>query len=442
MNAATWVRNRIAVYTESLLVKRLFAVLSVDILVKLSGMLLLPVYLRLMTQDEYGLYNYLISIISTFAIVLNFGLYIPLSKFYHDRTGAQERGELLFTVFSLLASILAIVLIPIYLFHWDYQIVKILFKNQIDYDSYRAGIAMAIIGTVCQFMLANFFYTSERIGRLQRYNIFRVIGINVLAVGFLFTLRGKADDVMVRLECAYAVELVLFLAFAYPSLKELRTPFHMRIAVSGLKLALPVMVSAIFGIVINFGDKFFLEKYTSFKNLSYYFLAVSCASLIPLVFTSFQNAWLPLFLKEKDISANIRKTNKLLVRIFLVFVGLSVLMIIFLKVVLVLGIIQSKYQEALYILPIMLLSQIFSALIPLYTNYLIYFEKTYITSITGLAICMLSIGLDLLLIPQYGVYGAAAASLLSNLCFLIINYYIIKVNIKKRLDPAYRVINQ
>src|SRR5688500_5740098 len=91
-------------YKQSILLNRLFAVLGIDILVKLSGVILLPVYLRLMTQDEYGLYNYLLSIILTFSLVLNFGLYIPISKFYHDYKDDLQKGKLLFTTFILLTG--------------------------------------------------------------------------------------------------------------------------------------------------------------------------------------------------------------------------------------------------------------------------------------------------------------------------------------------------
>src|SRR5579864_8594469 len=94
----TLLKNRVTKYRDNLLINRLFAVLSIDILVKLAGVILLPVYLRLMTQDEYGLYGYLLSIIFTFSVVLNFGLYIPISKFYHDFESEEDRGHLLFTI--------------------------------------------------------------------------------------------------------------------------------------------------------------------------------------------------------------------------------------------------------------------------------------------------------------------------------------------------------
>ena len=180
---------------------------------------------------------------------------------------------------------------------------------------------------------------------------------------FLFILKNH-DRVRVRLETTYLVEGILFLGFVFIFIKEVRTRFSRKIALAGLKLAIPVMMSAVFGIVINFSDKFFLEKYGSFKEMSYYYLAVSCAGVIPMIFASFQNAWLPLFLKEKDLLKNVAKTNKLIIRLFVIFAVLSCSIQIFVWVILSLGIIQSKYHETLYILPLLLISQILSALTP------------------------------------------------------------------------------
>jgi len=423
----------IAKYKNNLLVNRLFAVLSIDILVKLAGIILLPVYLRLMTQEEYGLYSYLLSIIFTFSVVLNFGLYIPLSKYYHDFENEEEKGRLLFTVFCLLALILACVIFPIYFFKWDYALVRILFKNQIDYANYRGSVLLALIVCIGNFMLTNFLYTSEKIRNLKQYNFLRVVCINISAVVFLYVLKNH-DKVRVRLETTYIVEAILFLVFIYIFIKEVRARFSRKIALAGLKLALPVMLSAVFGIVINFSDKFFLEKYGSFKEMSYYYLAVSCAGVIPLIFNSFQNAWLPLFLKEKDLRKNVAKTNKLIIRIFAIFAILSCSIQFFVWVVISLGIIQSKYHEALYVLPLLLTSQILAALTPLYTNYLVYFEKTHVVSITGLIICCISLGLSMLIIPRWGVYGAGVVSIASNACYFIIYYFIIKIYIQKKMD--------
>jgi O-antigen/teichoic acid export membrane protein len=432
MNLVSNVKARIERYKKNVLFNRLFTVLSIDILVKVSGIILLPVYLRLMTQEEYGLYGYLLSIIMTFSIVLNFGLYIPLSKFYHDYQDAEKRGILLFTISLLLVIMLASVILPVYFFEWDYDLIRILFKNPVDYKEYRGAVLIAIIVSVFSFMLTNFFFTSEKIKYLKRYNIFRIICINVITIFFLYLFRN-IDSVRIRLQTTYFTELILFLIFCYFYIKEVSFKFNKKEAKIGLKLALPVMVSAIFGIGINFSDKFFLEKYSSFKDLSYYYLAISLASAIPLIFASLQNAWLPLFLKEKDIQKNIITTNKLMRRLVIGFLVLSVLIIVSFKIILELGIIQAKYNEAIAILPLLLISQIISSLVSLHTNYLVYFERTYIVSITGFIVCIISLGLSLLLIPRYKVYGAATVSLISNVVYLGLYYFIIKAATKKYL---------
>jgi len=424
---------RIEKYKNNLLVSRLFAVLGVDMLVKLAGIILLPVYLRLMTQEEYGLYSYLLSIIYTFSVVLNFGLYIPLNKFYHDHENEASRGHMLFTIFCLLAGILLIVILPVYYFRLDYILVKILFKNQIDYSSYRGTVLLALIVSIGNFMLTNFLFASEKIKKLQQYNISRIIGINLFAIVFLFLLKNH-DRVRVRLETTYLIELILFLYFMSTFINELKARFSKAMAYAGLKLAIPIMVSAIFGIVINFSDKFFLEKYGSFKEMSYYYLAVSCAGVIPMILASFQNAWLPLFLKEKDLAKNVLKTNKLVLRISVVFVTLSCAIQVFVWFLISSGIIQAKYHETLYILPLLLTSQIFASITPLYSNYLVYFEKTHIASVTGLVICCISIGLSMLFIPRYGVYGAGVVSIASNAFYLIIYYFVIRMYIRRRMN--------
>src|SRR4051812_19800361 len=297
-------------YRQNILIKRMFTVLGIDVLVKMAGFILLPVYLRLMTQEEYGLYGYLLSIILTFSVVLNFGLYIPMSKFYHDYQNNRDRGKLLYTLFTLLAVMLFCIVAPFYFFRLDYQLIKILFQNEFDYERYRGIVLLSVVVTVFNFVLTNFFFISEKISSVKKYNIWRIIAINVASISLLFFFRG-ANAVRLRLEATYVIELVLFLFFSYFLLKEMVFEFDKKLMLRSLKLGLPVMLSAGFGIVINFGDKFFLEKYVSLASLSTYYLAISCANVIPLIFASFQNAWLPLFLKEKDIQKNIHKTKKI-----------------------------------------------------------------------------------------------------------------------------------
>lgn len=410
-------------YQNNIFLKRLSTVLIIDIFVKLSGFILLPVYLRLMSQAEFGLYNYILSILNTFSLVLNFGLYIPLTKFYHDSKDQQKRGELLYTLFVTLIITMCIALIPIYFLNIDYRFINLLFQNPIAYDNYRFIILFSLIVTIFSFMLTNYFYSAERIGLVKKYSITRIIAINISVVSALYFIPG--DKANTRLIFTYAIEFILFCFFLRFLIKKFVFRFDKSISIKSLKMGFPIMLSAIMGIAINFSDKFFLERYGDFEALSQYYLAISFAGIITVIFTSVQNAWLPLFMKEKELKTNLAKTRQLIKRLFLLFTfiasGIWILFFILLKT----EIIPSKYTEVLYILPILLITNIFASLTPILSNYMIYFQKTYIVSVTGLVVCVISLLASYFLTRRWNIYGAGLASLISSVSYLLIYYTLV-----------------
>ena len=160
-------------------------------MVKGAGILLLPVYLKLMTQEEFGLYGYLIAIISTFSIVFNLGVYIAQSKLYHEYP-AEKRGSVFYTLNMLLLGFIVVLLVLVVLFDLDYPVIEFLFKNPIDYPAYRGAILVGTVASVYSTMLVNYFLTSEKISRLQFYNIARIVLVNAVVIGVLY--ESSTDD--------------------------------------------------------------------------------------------------------------------------------------------------------------------------------------------------------------------------------------------------------
>ena len=419
-------------FNNSGFIKNFATVLGVDILVKASGFILLPLFLRLMSQEEFGLYNYFLSIIQIFSLVLNLGLYVSQSKLYHTYDTKGERGKLLFTIVVTLFLFLALFCITVIAFGWDNVIISALFDKHPSYSQYKEILFFSLLVTVLSFMLTNYFYTSEKIKLVKSYNIYRIVSINLVAVSALFFFKGEA--VYLRLSATYITEFILLCLFATYLIREMVPVFSRKMMLKCIKLGFPIMLSALFGILVNFSDKFLLQKYGSLKELSNYYLAFSFASIIPLIFASLQNVWLPIFLKEKDIEKNFKKTQKLLSKLLLLFSVLAVLIWLLFVVMFWLSIIPHKYFEVMWILPILLLTQIFAAMTPLLSNYLIYFERTEVTSVSGLVMSLVSLGLGLWLVPLLGIYGAALTALLVNFVYLIIYYYLV-VYLKKLYLP-------
>ena len=417
---------------DNILLKRLLAVLSLDILVKASAFILLPLYLRLMTQEEYGVFNYMLSISYSFATILNLGLFISQSKLYHDFTNFEEKKKLLFNINILLLGGLTIIILPVYIFRLDYAAIRFLFKNVIDYERYRLWILLITITSLFSYMLTNFLYTAEKIRTINTYNLLRAICINSISILALY-LAKDYDAITIRFAVTSCIELILLLIFYGSYINHMTPVISFRLISKSLKLGLPIMLAALFSIIINFGDKFFLEKKVDYQKLSVYYLAFSCASIISIISNSLQNVWLPLFFKEKNLLTNIKKTNKMVMRLVLVLIALSIAIMLVIFGCLSFSIIPKSYFEVIYVLPLLLAGQIIICLALLYSNYLTYFEKTSVVLWAGLFVSAGSIGLNLLLIPIWEIYGAAVTILFSNTCYLAIYYLIIRFYKNKQL---------
>jgi O-antigen/teichoic acid export membrane protein len=410
-------------YKKSIVLKRFANVFSLDILVRASNLFLLPVYLKLMTQDEFGLYGYILAIIGIFSQVLNFGLYLAQVKLYHDFTG-EERRSLIFSINVILISFLILFIVPIYFFKLDRFIITILFSHEINYLGYRNLVFLAIIVSVYVLMIQNYLMTSEKIKKYQLYNFLKLIFVNSIVISALWA--RNSDSVMIRLKYGYITESVLLLGFGVYYIKQMNTRFNFKFAKKAIKISIPAMLSALLAMVFNFSDKFILEKYGNFKDLAIYNLGILLATIIMLVFSSFQTVFLPFFFKEKDVTKNFNKTKAILIRMFGIFILLGIFIIAGARLAFVFHIFQPKYFTVLMILPILLLTQISQTMVLLLSNYIVYFEIVYVGTIIVFILSPLNIYLNLYFIPRYNIYGASFSALLISLISFVIYYYFIK----------------
>lgn len=397
--------------------RRFLGVFGVDAVVKASGVLFLPIYLRLMSQEAYASFSYITSLVGVLSLVCNFGLYVAQSKLLLEHPN-QQRDKAAFTINVLLALLLCVTLIPLYAFGWDRTVIRILFSGTVEYEKYRYLIPGGVILAVYSQMLLNFFLTREKVVEVQRYNIARLLIGLPLTMGALYALSG--DGATIRMVAFYAAELTALCAFMAPYAKAMRGRFSLPIAARSLSLGLPIMASGALGVVVNFGDKFFIERFCSVADLSVYFLGLTLAGAVTMVSMAFQNVWLPSFLKEKDLAVNLRRTRRVGRNLLLSLALLSVAIWIAVALCVFVGVFKQAYAPVLSILPILLASSVVSSITGLLSCYTIYWNMTHFTILAGSVIAAVSVPLNYIAVGAYGIYGVAATSLLANILFALV----------------------
>lgn len=397
--------------------RRFLGVFGVDALVKASGVLFLPIYLRLMSQEAYASFSYIASLVGVLSLVCNFGLYVAQSKLLLEYPN-QQRDKAVFTINVLLALLLCLALLPLYTFGWDRTVIRFLFSGTVEYEKYRYLIPVGVILAVYAQMLLNFFLTREQVVNVQRYNIARLLIGLPLTIGALYALTG--DGATVRMVAFYAAEVTAMCAFIAPYAKAMRGRFSLPIAARSLSLGLPIMASGALGVVVNFSDKFFIERFCSVADLSVYFLGLTLAGAVTMVSMAFQNVWLPSFLKEKDLAVNLQRTRRVARNLALSLALLSVAIWIAVALCVSLGVFKQAYASVLNILPILLASSVASSITGLLSSYTIYWNMTHFTILAGSVVAALSVPLNYFAVGAFGIYGVAATSWLANMFFMLI----------------------
>lgn len=417
--------------SDSLVFSRFLKVFSIDALAKVSGFLLLPVYLRLMSQEEFGLYNYLISIVGTVSVILNFGLYAAQSKYIHDYKSKKIQGSVLYTIYILLVAGLLALLIPIYVFSFDEPLLKCLIGSSIKYSSYRWLLLFGFVVSVFSFMLSNYLLSREKISKVQALNVLRIIIGNGLIIFLLWRFPG--NTVLKRFGAYFCIELLLLVLFSYALFCEFKMRFRWGIAKKSLHLGIPLMINAIVGIVTNFADKFFLQKAGGYASLSTYYLAFTIANIIGFVFASFQNIWFPKFMQEKILDNCIKMHRR--IGKYLLFSGILLGGGLYAGAAgaLALNLFPKKYQAVMGILPLIILGQLLSCATAYASNFIVYLGETSAIVVWGILIGAISLALNFLVIPVYGAIGAASVFVLVNLLYLIGYNVTVKTGIHRRI---------
>lgn len=434
-NKQSFWKNSIEKYRNKVAFRRFISLFSTDVLVRGANFLLIPLFLYLMTRDEFGVYGYLYSFAMAMSLVFTFGFHASVPKLYADtKDDKKAQGSMLFTLSLTLIVGLVLIFSLISLTGIDEYFFGLINRNEemkdFSYDTYRPYLLVAMASMVLSNLLTYYFVASEKIKNIQAFNLIRFFFANGLAILLLYTA-PDADAALLRLSVTYIVELLLCCVFSFFLCKNFTFKFSKYYLYKGLKIGLPLSFVALLNAITNFGDKHFVMLYCGAAIVGVYNLASLLATIPVIVYQSFNFIWLPSFLQEKNLILLKKKTDRNGLRIFILLLLLSVLIYIGAFFLLQWGVFPENYSLIMQILPLLLLSQIFASLNLFFFNYFTYFEKNYLTILTSIVINSLSYLLFSLTASRFGYIGVAYSLLLSNFTLFVIYYILTSYYVKK-----------
>ena len=198
--------------------------------------------------------------------------------------------------------------------------------------------------------------------------------------------------------------------------------FDYSILKRALRYSIPIIPHNLSTHIASFVSRIFINNLASLAMVGLYGIAMQFGSLIDLFQTSVNKAFSPYFFNLlKDGDANSEKSQMGFVKVLLSFYSVIYLGVGLFSQEAVLLMTHSRYATAWKIIPILVIAYSVKSIYYFYVNILFYHEeaarKIFYATLTG---SFLDIILAALLIPRYGMYGAAVSFLIAKVCVVAI----------------------
>jgi O-antigen/teichoic acid export membrane protein len=385
---------------------------------KLIGFVLLPLYTSHLSVAEYGILSILDITVQVLTTVFGISLYRALSRWYWDKEYRHLQKSIVYTSLLFLTVLSGIMLAGF--FTVSRHISVLLFSD----ERYLYLIRLMLFSSVLKILEQ----VPLTVLRLQEKPVlFSISNLTKLSVSLVLTIlfiTKLKRNVAGIYEAQLIGELVMFLMLSPFMVKNMAAKIEWRVLKDMLSFSLPLAFAGLAGILFTFADRYSLKFLTSLDEVGVYSLGYRIANVIKVIMASVQFALTPMVYKMMDQPDSKRFYSKILTYITFLLTIMALGLSLFGKEIVYLLARDPAFYPAFNIIPLIAVALVFEALVNTAAVGLNISKNTKITAIILTLISLLNISLNLLLIPSLKSFGAALATVLSQvLYFILILYY-------------------
>lgn len=392
------------------------------ILQKAIAFMVTPLYTRILTDAQYGLYSVYqtwLQLVSVIAVVaLDRCMTVGFMKYEEDRKGFLSSIQLLmtFTTAMFLVVVLGFKKIFLGLFGLSQSIVTIMFivallqnavSNWTWYQrytyNYRKLTFFSIVFSIVSQGAALFAVLGLPGFNKGEILIFSIAAITIVIYGFVYInvfLNGKKG---------YKKD---YWAFAIP-------------------YSISIMPHALAQIVLSSSDRIMIDKLCGRTDAAHYSVTYSAAMVLNTIMMSANSAIQPWFF-EKIKDKNFSSIDKMVNVYISVIAAIAVIVSAFAPELLML-LAPSSYQSAAWIFPAVAVSVFYYALFLCFANFESYYEKPIYFSVATITGAVVNVILNFVFIPAFGYIAAGYTTLVCYMLFALMHYIFMRKVCKEKI---------
>lgn len=383
-----------------------FRYLTAQTITGLVPLILLPFYTHKFSAQQYGAYALALLITSLFSGIGNLGLSTIFERNVHEYKLKSERILYLLNIVSLVSIVL-------FLLWWlSYFTLEYLLQFiRIELSKSFVLIAMAAMFTKSiQDYFLLFYKQNKETKQFIQLKFVESFGSNAFIIILILVFNQNIEALFYGVLFSSSLNILWALFSLINALEE--KPYWRMDLRPSLKLSIPLTPRIFFGVINTKFDKYLLGLLGTMVGLGVYEIAQRIANITFLFQTSLENVFGPSTYEKlfNSKATNREELANYLTPFFYITTGFALLLCL-LSQELFLLFFPTEYHSGIDVVIILstLYAMYFFGKIP----QLLYAKKTYLITLITILNIALNIGLNLYLIPKYGLFGAAFATFLA-----------------------------
>ncbi len=404
-----------------------------NLLQKGIAMITMPIFTRLLTTEQYGIFTIYQSWYSIVSIIVTLNL--AGSVINNGMVKYEGRRNEFISAMQGLSTTVTIVFFVVYLAAMDF------FNNLFELSS----VFMLAMFAQLLFEPAYLFWAQRQ---RYEYKYKSLVAITlavsaaspVLAIIAVISTEYKAEA---RVLSFALVQICVGLIFYIIQAKRGKKLFVKEFWKFALAFNLPLVPHYLSQIILGQCDRIMIGKIVGNDKAAIYGVAYNLATVITLFINAVNSSFIPSIYKniKSKSYASIRKTADFLC---MFMAGIICIFMLFGPEIITLFA-APEYSEAKWIFPPVAASVFFTYIYTLYINVEFYFEKTKYVMFVSVAGAVLNIALNYVFIQKYGFIAAGYTTVFCYILFAVGHYLLHKLilkqnNIRENVFDSKRIL--
>ena len=393
------------------------AIISIGkICTQLVSFLLLPVYTGILSTEEYGAVDLVITYTSLLLPIITLQLDQAIFRFVIEKRGNKK------SISDIISSIYIISFMTIILFTAFYMFISPYINSQYKYYLLANLVANCISAIMLQtarglgkngvYAAGSFFSASSMV----LLNVLFIVFLHMGAYGMIYA--HIIGSIICSVYVFFVLKIYEYIKFRIPEISYIKR---------FLGYSLPLIPNQISWWILSASDRTVILWKMGVAFNGVYSIAGKFSNLYAVMYNIFNLSWTELIsvhFYDEDREKVFSELQDMVVRLLIcIYLGIVSVMPFAFPLM-----IDAKYADAYYQIPILMLGIFFSAMIGVMSAYYIADKNTKVIAKTSMSCAIINLVLDITLMPFIGLYAASIASAIAYFVMYIVRY----IDINKR----------